>query len=78
MVRRTDSKRLAARRFNERVKLIATFFNALAFGTIGAGAIIPAARTLSDLGWATAAWFVSGLVLHGIGSFAYTLLRDED
>jgi len=71
-------RKLAAKRQNERVKLFASLFNALAVGTIAAGAIIPATRTPIDFSWVTLAWIGIGSGLHLVGQAAYAILQSEE
>ncbi|MEE8631498.1 MULTISPECIES: hypothetical protein [Methylobacterium] len=75
---RTKARKLAAKRANERLKLLAGFFNTLALGVIGAGVIIPTVADLTNAWPKSLVWLVTGLVLHCVGQGALTFLRSED
>ena len=71
------ARKLAAKRFNEQLKLFVTFVNSLGLGAIGAGVIIPASKSPFDVTLISVGWFVIGLFLHLIGQGAYRFLRSE-
>ncbi|AWN52304.1 hypothetical protein [Methylobacterium sp. 17Sr1-1] len=75
---RTKARKLAAKRINERLKLLASFFNALALGVIGAGVIIPTVADMTRAWPKSLVWLVTGLVLHCAAQSAFTFLRSED
>lgn len=70
------ARRLAAKRFNEHLKLAAVFLNAVALATLGAGFILPmvtGAPEASSLFWILIAFAVH-LTAHGV----LRLWRSED
>jgi Cu/Ag efflux pump CusA len=72
-------RKLAARRINERLKLLAQTINALGLGLAGAAIIVPlvsAPETL--LSWRTAIWIMIAISLHLSAQVAFTFLRSED
>lgn len=73
-----DAKHIA-KRWNERIKLAATFFNASAIVTVAAAVINPIANkhydVLSDGGWIL---LLVAAALHGLGQLALSLFRAED
>ncbi|MCJ2118120.1 hypothetical protein MKK65_16350 [Methylobacterium sp. J-001] len=69
-----------AKRFNEGVKLVATFFNATAILTLGTAFISPLVQHPADVftnnGWA---FLLASVILHVIGQIAIRLfLRAEE
>ena len=74
---RRAARKLAAKRVDERVKLLASFFNALAVGAIAAGVIIPATKTPAETPWISVAWLSGGCLLHLFGQGIYRSLRGE-
>ena len=72
------ARRRASKRFNERLKLLATFFNNTGIATLVGGYVLPflggagptSRQTLSIWGYAFAA--------HILAQVALTLLRSED
>lgn len=71
------ARRLASKRFNERLKLFSSFSSALGIGTIGAGVIIPMTKTPIEIAPITLAWLAGGLILHLVGHGVYAFLRSE-
>ena len=75
---RGDAKHIA-KRWNERVKLVATFFNALAIVTVAAAVINPIANkhydALSDGGWIL---LLVAASLHALGQYALSHFRAEE
>ena len=72
-------RKLAARRNNERVRLLAQTINALAIGLVGAAILVPlvsAPETL--LSWRTVAWIIMAVSLHLLAQGIFVLLRSED
>lgn len=68
------SRRRDGKRFNERVKLIATFANNSGIAILVGVVVLPYVTA----GATNAAWLVAPLVLHGAGQVALTFLRSED
>lgn len=74
-----SARRLAAKRTNERVKLIATLLNALTIGVLGAGVIVPGvAEPTALLQPSRVVWFLVAIVLHLAGHAAFAALKSED
>ena len=63
--------------YNERVKLFATFVNALALGLLGFAVLGPATADIAGLDGATAVWSVVGLALHVTAHYVLSLIRRE-
>ena len=62
--------------WNERIKLLATYFNGLGVAAAavgGIGQIVNVGRT--GLGWSTMAWTVISLALHSVGQILLGRLR---
>jgi hypothetical protein len=72
------ARKLAAKRINERLKLLASFFNALALGVIGAGFIVPVVNEPGRLISPQLPWLGLGLVLHLSAQGVLLFLRSED
>ena len=75
------ARRRAAKRFNERVKLLATFLNNSSIATFVGGYVLPylSASSPAALGWSNPLWvLVYVVVLHGLGQLTLTLYRSED
>lgn len=72
-------RKLAAKRANERVKLLANTLNALAIGVAGAGLIVPIVGEPTALFDAKRpAWLLFAAILHVCAQGALGLLRSED
>lgn len=73
------NRKLAAKRFNEHAKLLATFFNALSIATLGAAFIVPIAQDQYDL-LKDGHWILipAALALHLAGHAAIRLMRSEE
>lgn len=74
-----SARKLAAKRFNERLKLFASFLNALAIGVVGTAIVIPViqqAETMVQL--QRAAWFFLGLCRHLCAQSVFSGMRSED
>jgi hypothetical protein len=63
--------------WNERVKLIANAFNAIALGLIAFAVLRPATEDIALLSRSSAAWAFGGLVLHGLAHYVLRYLRKE-
>lgn len=63
---------------NERVKLIASFVNALAIGVIGMAVFRPMADGMVDSWWSLAAWSAIGLAMHMVPHYILGYLKSED
>jgi hypothetical protein len=73
------NRRLAAKRHNERTKLLANAFHAMSLGVIGAGVIIPAvAFPAKLLTLETLAWVLIAVGLHSAAQAVLQFLRSED
>lgn len=68
-------KRLATKRFNERIKLLATGLNGSSIVTIGAAVVAPGVGGLLSL--MTPFWIIAAVVLHSVAQAVLGLLRDE-
>lgn len=68
-----------AKRWNERIKLVATAFNSIAIVTVAAAFITPIANkhydVLSDGGWIL---LLGALVSHMVGQIALVAVRAEE
>lgn len=60
---------------NERIKLFASFLNALGLGLIGFAVLRPVTETFQLVGAAAALWGLAGLVLHGAALYILGQLR---
>ncbi|TXM77340.1 hypothetical protein FV218_05675 [Methylobacterium sp. WL69] len=72
------ARKLAAKRVNERLKLLANLLNALGIGVIGAGVIVPGVHDPTRITLQTLAWIATGLVLHLLAQGVLAFLRSED
>ncbi|MBW7922801.1 MAG: hypothetical protein H3C51_11955 [Rubellimicrobium sp.] len=63
--------------FNERIKLVAGFANALAIGIIGIAVFKPIAEGLSASWLAVAGWGMIGLAIHVLSHYILGHLRSE-
>mgnify|MGYP001347515958 CR=1 FL=1 len=70
------ARRLAARRTNERLKLIATALNAVSVATVGAAFILPAVNGAS--GPLPLIWIPMAVGLHLAAQGVFHFLRSED
>lgn len=71
--------KFAAKRFNEHVKLLASFLNALALGVIGAGLIIPTVSGgIGLLTTDSVIWILIGLALHLGAHIVLLRLKNEE
>lgn len=79
---RAAERKLAAKRFNERVKLFATTANAVGLGILAAATIIPNfGQAPGSLSSAPHSWWTGPaafLVLFFVALAAYRFLRSED
>jgi hypothetical protein len=71
-------RKLAAKRINERLKLLANLLNSLAIGVIGAGVIVPGVRDPTHVTLQTLTWIAIGLALHLVGQIVFAFMRSED
>jgi hypothetical protein len=67
----------SAKRRNERVKLLASFLNALALAMIVTGVVVPTVGN-SSLGWSAVAWVAAGGLLHYLAHVAFALMVPEE
>lgn len=63
--------------YNERVKLLAGFVNAIALGLIGFAILRPLAESLDNANLSTLWWGLGGLALHGISHYILGQIRKE-
>ena len=63
--------------YNERVKLLAGFVNAIALGLIGFAILRPLVESLANASPSTVWWGVAGLALHGISHYILGQIRKE-
>ncbi|WAJ30025.1 hypothetical protein [Antarcticirhabdus aurantiaca] len=68
-------RRLAAKRFNENVKLAATSVNAAALAIFGTAIILPAVNSAPSGGWG---WIAVALGLHFLAHVLLRGLKSED
>jgi fatty acid desaturase len=69
-------RKLAARRNNERIKLLITSINTIALTTVGAAAILPLiGGTIQTAAWY---WIVLAVCLHLTAHGLFRFLRSED
>jgi len=73
-----SARKLAAKRINERVKLLANLLNSLGIGVIGAGVIVPGVHDPTRITLQTLAWIATGLVLHLLAQSVLAFMRSED
>lgn len=69
-------RRLAAKRNNERVKLVAGTFNAMALTILGAAFILPSIN--GGVGALTLIWIPVAVALHLGAHMAFRFMRSED
>lgn len=73
------TRKLAAKRFNERVKLAVTTINAFAIGIAGSAIIFPVAHDgPSSITTASVIWIFAAVALHLIAQAVIGLTRSED
>jgi hypothetical protein len=72
------ARRRAAKRFNERVKLTATFLNNSGIATLVGAFVLPAVQDAQRLGWVQWASVAGALALHLMAQLVLTLFRSED
>lgn len=63
--------------YNERLKLLANFLNAIALGLIGFAVLRPLTESLSNANLSTLWWGMTGLVIHGISHYITGRIRKE-
>jgi hypothetical protein len=63
--------------YNERVKLLANFINAIGLGLIGFAILRPLTEDLGNASLSTLSWRAVGLALHGFSHYVLTLIRKE-
>ena len=64
--------------WNERVKLIAGFFNALALGLIGFALIRPVTEDVSLISPVSGLWSGIGLAMHGFALYILGRIRKKE
>ncbi|HEY8563958.1 MAG TPA: hypothetical protein VIL65_00530 [Beijerinckiaceae bacterium] len=75
----TSARKLAAKRTNERVKLLASSLNALSLGVAGAAIVIPGvSEPGSLLELKRLVWFFVAAGLHLSAQYVFRYLRSED
>ena len=62
---------------NERVKLFASFVNAVALGLIGFAILRPLVEDIANASLSTLWWGLTGLALHGFSHYILGLIRKE-
>jgi hypothetical protein len=73
-----SARKLAARRWNEHLKLIATSLNTIALGIVGAAYVIPGISGSLSADLPRLIWFSYALALH-LGAHVFLrFLRSED
>lgn len=72
------ARKLAAKRANERIRLLAGFLNALAIAVVGASFIVPVIGQPDRLLSPNLAWLVLGSILHLVAQGVFAFLRSED
>lgn len=70
------ARRLAAKRNNERVKLVASTLNAIALTTFGAAFILPTVN--AGMAAPPLIWILAAVTLHLGAQAVFRLLRSED
>jgi len=74
-----SARKLAAKRQNERIKLVASALNAISLGIIGAAIIVPGTTSIASLVEPSRlGWFVVAFAIHLGAQFAFSFLRSED
>jgi hypothetical protein len=72
-------RRLAAKRSNERIKLVANAFHTLSLGVVGAALIIPGVASPAKLlEPAPFVWLFVAFSLHSVAQAVLQLLRSKD
>ena len=72
-------RKLAAKRHNERTKLLANAFHAMSLGVIGAGVIIPSVASPPKLlQIQTLGWVLMAVGLHLVAQAVLQFLRSEE
>ena len=64
--------------FNERIKLLANTFNALAIGLVGFALLRPLVEDLSTLSPLTLWWVLTAIVFHVLSHYVLGRLEKED
>ena len=74
------ARRVAAKRFNERLKLIANLLNTSAAALIGAALLIPLVQQDTTILWELWPWlwFLIAVLLHMLGHVVLSRMRSED
>ncbi len=62
---------------NERVRLFATFVNAIGLGLIGIAVLGPLSADIANATVATLYWGVTGVAMHGAAHYVLRYLRKE-
>ena len=62
---------------NERVKLFASFVNAVALGLIGFAILRPLVEDIANASLSTLWWGLTGLALHGFSHYILGLIRNS-
>lgn len=63
--------------YNERVKLLANFMNAVALGLIGFAVLRPLTESLGNANLPALWWGLTGLAMHGISHYILGRIRKE-
>jgi len=64
--------------FNERVKILAQFLNAIALGAIGFAVLRPLTESLSNWDLNAFWWLIVGLAIHGVAHYVLRYMHKED
>ena len=72
------ARKLAAKRANERIRLLAGFLNALAIAVAGAGFIITAVSHPDRIAAVSFVWCLVGVALRPFAQAALSFRRSED
>jgi hypothetical protein len=73
-----SARKLAARRWNEHLKLIATSLNTIALGIVGAAYVIPGVAGTFSMDLPRLIWLFYALVLHLASHAVLRFFRSED
>ncbi len=63
--------------WNERVKLLAQFLNALALGLVGFAVLRPVTEDVALLSWRSFGWASVGLAIHLLAHYTMGYLKKE-
>ena len=72
-----QDRSVRVKRFNERIKLLVTTFNAFALGVAGSAVVLPVVKG-EGLTAFSVIWIIAAIVLHLFAQALIGLIRSED